>query len=124
MLTITTDGTRGAYTIIVDVMVGNTPNSTAVAAGHARFSWTHITNNAGSSDDGTVTIEKALSVIADSPVSRDITGLTAAVTTTSGAVSTFSLTCSTVGAVTDVQAYCSIKMIYHQYGTKPAVAVV
>ena len=124
VLTITTDGTRGAYTIIVDVMVGNTPNSTAVAAGHARFSWTHITNNAGSSDDGTVTIEKALSVIADSPVSRDITGLTAAVTTTSGAVSTFSLTCSTVGAVTDVQAYCSIKMIYHQYGTKPAVAVV
>jgi hypothetical protein len=124
VLTITTDGTRGCYTIIADIMVSNTPNSAAVAAGHARFSWTHITDNGGNSDDSAVTTEKALVAIADAGGSRDITGLTAAVTTTSGTVSTFSLTCSTVGAATDVQAHCSIKMIYHQYSAQPAVAVV
>jgi len=124
VLTITTDGSRGCYTMIADIMVSNTPNSSAVAAGHARFSWTHITDNGGNSDDSAVTTEQTLVAIADAGGSRDVTSLTAGITTTSGTVSTFSLTCGTVGATTDVQAHCSIKMIYHQYNAKPAVAVV
>ena len=123
VFTITTDGSRGAYTIIVDVHLGFVPNSTAVSAAHARYSWSHITDNAGSSTEGSITTEKTLSVVSDDAGVRDIDSLSSAITATSGTVSTFSLTVGTTGVTTGLTAYCSIKMIFNQYTATPAVAV-
>jgi hypothetical protein len=125
VFTVTNSADTGSYTVMIDVLVTDTPTSTAVAAASISCSWVRVTGSAGASSDSALRTDRAFAVIATDAATRDIDSLAGVLVSTSGTVSTFQLTTGTTGTTTNLIARCSIKVIYQDYaGGLPVIAAV
>ncbi len=123
VFTLTTDGTRGNYSVAVKVHLSFDANSTAVAVGNAKYSFCVAHNNIFSPTNSSIITTEALNTAANAPTTRDITGLTASIANTTDSVLTFSLNPTLVG-VGSVEAIVEITVSYAQYAKDIVIDVV
>lgn len=123
LFTITTaSGERGSYAAIIEGVIDFAVNSPAVASMSVKYVFSHVNDNGGVATDGAVTEVYETASAADAAGTRDITGNTCAVTTTSNTVSTVDFTVTGTGSGSPI-ARLHVKVIHNTYSTDPVIAL-